>query len=87
MTNLAYVIITLVTNTPTTNFIPSGQMQVRYEVQRKYVYGCTNEGQLVMHTNLDLHSEFTLYFNKRVEWVPANTLNPAFIPVPPLPNR
>ncbi len=85
MTNLAFVVSMLITNTPMTNFVPSGQMKVTYEVQWKHEVHFTNENRESVFTFTEAHSDFSLYFQKQVDWIPAKTVSPAFIPVPPLP--
>ena len=85
MTNLAYLVVTLFTNTPTTNFLPSGYMEVEYRVQKQCVTVSTNDGKAIQFTNHLPAFTTAFQYQRSIEWKPITSDNPAYVSPPPLP--
>lgn len=88
MDNLqALVLVTLVTNAPTTNWItPSGkEIEVVRLVQEQHVISYTNHDALIVRTNFEHQSLLVEKFILKEEWVrsPVPMLRPP--PLPPTP--
>lgn len=86
MTNLtALVLVTLVTNAPTTNWVtPSGKdIEVGRLVMEQHVISYTNNGIAILRTNHISHLMLVERFTMKEEWIPAL---PVLRP-PPLPQN